>query len=163
MKWLAALCAIAAALTAYAGNAAAQRGGGAVPQFRDYPAAARPVPAAVRPDLSDPDAKAFRTRLQAAATASPNFAGTYSVATWGCGTSCVSGAAVDRQTGRVTFFPFSVCCHAGPIDDKFNALEFRRNSRLIVFTGLRNEQGVDGSHFYEFDGKSFRLIKTIAK
>jgi len=79
--------------------------------------------------------------------------------TWGCGTECVMGAVVDKINGRVLFLPFSICCHAEP-DANFEPVEFRLSSRLVVFSGLRNEEGIDGAHFYEFDGDKFVFIKS---
>jgi hypothetical protein len=95
-----------------------------------------------------------------AARLAPNFGGRFIVTTWGCGTTCLSGAVIDAPTGKVTFFPFSICC-ATPANNDFNAIEFRHHSRLIIFAGLRNETQPMGAHFYEFDGTEFRFIRTI--
>lgn len=35
----------------------------------------------------------------------PNYAGHYAVTTWGCGTECQTGVAIDLLTGVVTEFP----------------------------------------------------------
>jgi hypothetical protein len=131
-----------------------------IPQFREYPADSSPLTIRAPVDLSSPDAWTFRTRLRNAAKQEPNFAGQYVIASWGCGTTCVTGATVDLETGQVVFLPASVCCW-GSVDANFKALEFRRNSRLLVMSGLLNEEGTMGAHFFVFDGGSFNLLTTI--
>ncbi|HEX7333686.1 MAG TPA: hypothetical protein VF290_19450, partial [Pyrinomonadaceae bacterium] len=105
----------------------------------------------------------FRTRLKEAAQEKPNFAGHYILTAWGCGAGCLMGAAIDANTGKVYWFPHTICCwNETERDDNFNPIEFRLSSRLVVFTGLRNErEGDQGAHFYEFDGKRFKFILTL--
>jgi hypothetical protein len=131
-----------------------------IPRFLDFPAEATPLQEAPQVQISTPDAWAFRARLREAAKQPPNFAGHYVLAQWGCGTTCVTGAAVDLLTGKVTFLPFSICCW-GAVDSGFRPIEIRSNSRLAVFSGLRNEAGEMGSHFYSFDGVRFNHLLTL--
>jgi hypothetical protein len=72
----------------------------------------------------------------------------------GCGAECLAGAVLDANSDEVHWFPGTICCW-GDTDDKFRPIEYRVDSRLIVFSGERNEkEGDDGMHFYEFrDGK----------
>jgi len=98
--------------------------------------------------------------MREAAKQPPNFAGRYVLAQWECGPTCVTGAAVDLLTGKVTFLPFSICCW-GAVDDGFKPIEIRPNSRLAVFSGLRNGEGEMGSHFYSFDGTRFDHLLTV--
>lgn len=59
-----------------------------------------------------------------AAQGGPNFAGTFSIVTWGCGSQCQSHVVIDRRTGRMisdTLLDFS--CHEP---------EFRLNSTLVI-------------------------------
>lgn len=130
------------------------------PLFRNYPAEFFAIGPAVPPDLSSPDAYNFRTRLRAAAARPVNFAGRYKLATWGCGTQCETGAIINAMTGQVTFLPFSVCCEDWPIDADFKRILFRKNSRLIVFSGMLNEEGVNGVHFFEFRDGQFNRVST---
>lgn len=103
----------------------------------------------------------YRTRLGEASRQPPNFAGRFVLTYWGCGTACVTGAVYDALTGRVTDIPFSICC-AQPSAPNFNAIEFRPNSRLVIFAGMRNEQPGDmGAHFYEFTGAGFRHLLSV--
>ena len=128
------------------------------PRFVEYPTAGTfsgvPVPVLLESEAE----KSYRTRLRAATATPANFASDHVITTWGCGTTCLHGAAVSLRTGKVTFLPGTACCWKG----EGNRIEFRTNSRLLVLAGLINEEGTHGAHFYEFTGNSFRLIKTIA-
>lgn len=71
--------------------------------FKDYPAK---VYTGKKAPLKLGDWRSFRTRLGAAhKDGEINFAGNYIVTTWGCGMSCVSGAMIDKRTGRVYDIP----------------------------------------------------------
>lgn len=50
---------------------------------------------------SFPEAKLFRTTIINQVSEGANFAGHYTVATWGCGTSCTGYAIVDVMTGNI--------------------------------------------------------------
>ena len=132
-----------------------------VPQFRHYDTGPLYRGPRAAPDLRSRETYAYRTRLREAAPNPPNFASDHRLVLWGCGTSCTAGAGIDQRSGRVTFFPFSICCSAMDRDQGFNSVEFRPTSALIIFTGLRNEEGVDGSHFYEFTGAGFTFLRTV--
>ena len=89
-----------------------------------------------------------------------NFAGHYFVATWGCGTTCVWGGIVEARSGRIVKLP-SV---SGWFDthDKFEPIDFRHNSRLLVLSGARNEtKGDMGRHFYVLENGKLRFLRTI--
>lgn len=127
----------------------------ASPQFADFPA---PYTGAKQADLKLVDAKSRRyaSMLRAAARHSPNFAGHYILASWGCGASCVMAAAIDSRTGLVTWLPFTVCCWSMSI---IEPLEFRPGSRLLVVHGSRDEQGDGGeTHYYEFQNNKFNRL-----
>lgn len=79
------------------------------PQFVNYAILGnqyngKPSPVVLR-SQADRD---FRTRLRDASKEPANFAGEYSLAIWGCGTSCLMGAAVQLKTGNVFFLPGSI-------------------------------------------------------
>ena len=131
-----------------------------IPLFRNYPADIVAVGPGAPVDLSSPNAYNYRTRLREAAAGRVNFAGHYKLTTWGCGTQCETGAMVDALTGQVTFLPFTICCEDWPIDSGFKRILFRKNSRLIVFSGLLNEEGTNGVHFYEFRDGRFERVST---
>ncbi|MDP3818295.1 MAG: hypothetical protein Q8Q57_04775 [Methylotenera sp.] len=128
-----------------------------VPKFQDYPVSTSYIGNPAKVVLSSDKEKSFRTRLTEASKQKANFAGEYVVTGWGCGTSCIHGAAVSLKTGRVVFWPGSICCWEGDGE----RLDFRINSRLIVAAGRINEGDEYGAHFYEFTGSEFKHIKTI--
>lgn len=127
------------------------------PKFSHYPVSNIYVGQSAPVDFSNREAYEFKTRLRQAAKGSANFAGKYVLTTWGCGSSCVMGAVINRKTGNISFLPGSICCWEG----EDSMVQFRLNSRLLVTAGLTNEGGEYGAHFYEFTGRKFRHIKTI--
>jgi hypothetical protein len=93
------------------------------PELRDYPAVRRFAGSPARVNLSSAaGAGYYRTRLREGARKGPNFAGHFTIVTWGCGSDCYDIAVVDALTGRVWFAPFT-----GSVD-----LAYRLDSRLLV-------------------------------
>jgi len=105
------------------------------------------------PDVDDPHARMYRTRLRDAAKHGMNFAGHYAMAEWGCGTSCVEFAAINLKDGRVTFFPSAVSWTS----EKNCGIRFRRDSRALHVIGDLNEED-SADRWYEWTGRSFRLL-----
>lgn len=103
------------------------------------------------------EASPYTSQLQSAARQPINFAGHYVLATWGCGSGCVMGGAIDTMTGHVVMLPFSVS--NWPIQ-VVEPLAFQKDSALLIIQGSRNEQG-SGIHYYQFDGSQFNLLKTV--
>lgn len=104
----------------------------------------------------------FRTRLREAATQRPNYAGAYVIATWGCGTECLMGAAINTSNGRVTFLPASICCVSLGGGEYTEMIAFRPDSTLLVLTGVRNEaEGDRGAHFYRIEGDRFVHVRDV--
>lgn len=150
---------------------------GGPPRFEDYPIALQAMeeaPAAPAPAplvFATPEARRFRARLRAAAQQDPNFAGHYVLTTWDCGPQCLVGAAVDVRNGEVTWLP-EVTLHASHASDASDAellqasepVRFRKNSRLIVFEGARQQNAEDhGVHYYEIRGNELVHVQSIAK
>ena len=133
-----------------------------IPQFKDFPAKGE-YAGKNAPVLITAKDRRYRTRLRAAAKEKPNFAEHYILTTWGCGALCLMGAVIDANSGKVHWFPHTICCwNEIERDESFSPIVFRRNSRLVVFTGIRNEQdGDQGAHFYEFGSTGFKYIRTI--
>ncbi len=133
------------------------------PRFKDYPVDGI-YKGKNAPLILTKNDRTFRTRLKEAAQEKPNFAGHYILTTWGCGAECRMGAAIDAKTGRVYWLPHTICCWGAEVDDKFKPVEFHLESRLIVFSGLRNEKEDDnGAHFYKFENGRFIHIQSIMK
>ena len=138
------------------GDATTGSPGSAAPKFNNYPSRNYNGKRA-KPVLITEFDRNFRTRINRTQSQSVNFAGEYILSTWGCGTSCLMGVAVNARTGKVITLPGSVCCWKGPGE----RVIFRKNSRLLVIAGLINEAGLHGAHFYELKENGFAHIKTI--
>lgn len=78
--------------------------------------------AGVRFDGNFPEAKMFQTKIREAAQQGPNFAGHYTVATWGCGSGCQQHAVVDAQSGDI--ISFGITTEMG--------LRYYPNSRILI-------------------------------
>ncbi|MBR1228505.1 MULTISPECIES: hypothetical protein [unclassified Bradyrhizobium] len=129
-----------------------------VPQPKDYPAGEVFRGRAAKVDLRPPENREYRTRLREAASQPANFAGHYVLTTWGCGTGCVLGAAVDLKSGKVIFLPGSVCCWAIDVPQNFEPVDFQLQSRLVALNGMINEQGPDGPHYFELANGAFKRV-----
>jgi hypothetical protein len=114
----------------------------------------------------------FRTRLTDASKESPNFAGHYRFATWGCGSECISGAIIDLETGKVFSPPlaseksdpghFNVCQSAY----ENSGVDFRVTSRLLVLRcGLNHSErlhtNVPDAYYFVWHGDRFEQILRV--
>lgn len=127
------------------------------PQFEDFPASRKykGIPAAV--DLrSNPTARTYATRLRQGTRKGPNFAGHYTVVSWGCGSNCESNTIVDALTGRV---------YDGIGDER--GADFRLNSNLVIAdpafpptSNAYSDDLTDGLpvRYYVWNGHTFNLI-----
>ena len=95
----------------------------ALPRFEDYPNAVafsgRPAPVLLK---SARYGRTYQTRLREGAQTGPNFAGAFTVVTWGCGSSCQVTVIIDARTGALS----------QQVLRTTNGVEFRRDSRLLV-------------------------------
>lgn len=124
----------------------------AAPRFEDFPAQLYTgKPASV--DLKGAESRRYASELRLASRQPVNFSGRYILTTWGCGASCVMGAAINAKTGSVTWLPFTVCCWKLEITEP---LEYRRDSHLLIVHGSLDEKGSASEiHYYDFDGRRF--------
>jgi hypothetical protein len=120
--------------------------------------------APARPVLDTPSKRLFRTVLREGAAKGPNFAGHMTIVRWGCGSSCVSWAAVDARTGKVTELPgvdYFSTIHVG---GNLGGVNFRRDSRLLVLAGApREDEAREGVYSYVWTGKGFRRIGFVPR
>jgi hypothetical protein len=146
--------------------ARSQDTGSRIPRFEDYPLSEifneKPSP----PKLLRPGERLFRTRIREGAAKGPNFAGHYSIAEWGCGSSCVSIAVVDAKTGHVYWGPFAILGYGGVLkyadvsQDDYQPLSYKLNSRLFVVRGCPEDENC-ASYFYEWRRSTFRLLRKV--
>jgi hypothetical protein len=110
-----------------------------LPRFEDYRLAktfvGKPAPANLRTHRQAP---MFRTNIRRIAAAGPNFAGLYSVGTWGCGSDCEMVGVIDARTGRVHVAPFQVW-----------EPSFRIDSALLISHESEIEQYLAGEPMFE--------------
>ena len=78
-----------------------------------------------------------------------NAGGRFIVVILPCGTECQAPTFLNVRTGRITQF-FTIT-DWGNVPKDFEPVVSRADSRLIVFRGLRNEDGINGNHYYLID------------
>ena len=128
-----------------------------IPKFENYPAAPETVHRKAAVKLATAQTRRYATQLREAQKHPVDFAGHFVMASWGCGAGCVMAAAIDAPTGAVTMLPFTVS--DWPLDVT-EPLSYRKDSSLLVIRGSRSEKG-NGTYYYDFGGKAFRLLKAI--
>jgi hypothetical protein len=147
-----------------------------LPKPEEYPTAKverfTGTPAAAK--ITGKRAKIYRTVISEGAKAGPNFAGHYTVVTWGAGLGCFSIAIVDARDGRVLFMPFDGVGHARyglNFDgrDEMNPA-FRIDSKLIVFSGCPGKEyegctdwDKEGVYIYSFEKENFKLLRFVKR
>ena len=130
------------------------------PRFEDFPITTG-SPVRNAPLVLTSRDRPYRTRLRAAAAERPNFARHYVLTTWGCGTECLYGAAVNLRTGRVTFLPFATCCFSEAPEGVEEMVAFRQDSTLLVLLGMTKERGDVASHYYRIPGDRFVHLRSV--
>jgi len=95
---------------------------------------------------------------------SVNYAGKYVVIQISCGVSCVAVAAVNAQTGKMVEMS-TVYCDLEPSCRKYPKVEFRRDSSLIILTGILNVDEENATknicrYYYIIEDDSMRLIDS---
>ncbi len=73
-----------------------------LPIFSDYPVQAISTSTLPTIDLaSNSLGSEFKTRISEINKTSPNFAGKYSIGSWGCGSNCQIGVLINRSNGKI--------------------------------------------------------------
>jgi hypothetical protein len=107
--------------------------------------------------------------IRQGASKGPNFAGHYTIAAWGCGSSCVSIALVDAKDGTIFNVPFSILGWGmllrydgqnAPNRDGFEPLSYQVDSRLLIVRGCPEDDNC-AAYFYEWTESQFKLIRKI--
>ena len=133
-----------------------------LPSYEAYPATVFNSATHHAPIFQTKEAYDFRTRLRAASALPANFDGHYRLQTWGCGMGCTFGGIVDLISGATYILPFGVTGDHTNKEGNYVRVEFKNESSLVVFHGQIDQQGVDGDHYYFFDGSFLRPIRTVA-
>jgi hypothetical protein len=163
MKTLPALLLLFFCFVPLAAESAAQE-----PRFERFPARVyrgRVAPVNLR---SARGAGTFRTRLREGAREGVNFAGHFSLVSWGCGTGCMSVGIVDAKNGAVHFPKELSAFGVWLFSDDGEVLTFRPDSRLLILSGFPNsetesEDPKAGLYYYEWTGRRLRLVKFVEK
>jgi hypothetical protein len=157
MKTSLAILAICASLLA---SAATAQETGRVPRFDDYPVKEVYKGKSAKPILRTAKHREYEVYIQAVADGGTNFAGHYTVIMLNCGEACVTADFLDLRTGRIIQRTFS---SSGWREhhDGFRKIEFRSDSRLIVFPGGIGGKPPIGWHFYVFDDGKLKRLHTI--
>ena len=135
------------------------------PRFADYPARPTYAGASAPTVIRTEGERLMRTRLREIGAGPTALGGRYAFGCWGMGTSTLGCAAVDRQTGAVSFFPASVYMgrDARQNSPGFKGVEVRPGSRLVVARGLLNERYPNADHYFEIVDGEFRPVATVPK
>ena len=138
------------------------------PQFKEYPVAARFRGIVTPPDVrSHPRSRMFRTMIREGAKNGPNFAGHYTVVSWGCGTGCISMAITDARSGKV-FHPddLQVIDTANVDFDGLGdeLIKFSLDSKLLVVFGAVHENSARrGISYFVWEDGVLRRIRFVHK
>jgi len=125
------------------------------PSFRQYPAVADFKGRPAKPQLNTDLEHDYRTQIRTQARLGPNFAGHFTVASWGCGSPCGRFVIIDARSGRIYDSDIEVGCYDknGGGED----IHFKLTSRLLTITGFLEKLGC-GTEFYEWDGKQLNFL-----
>lgn len=142
-----------------------------LPQKEDYPAPpvykGKPAKLSLESEL----ARTFRTRLTAALSQKPVYAGEYVLTGWGCGSSgCYDQVLVNKRTGKVLDTVFNAYSSYDVNDESDTRVgewieSPQIDSRLL--TTVKVESSQDGKNFiyytnyYIVDKNQLTLIKTV--
>jgi hypothetical protein len=142
-----------------------------IPKPEDYPVSRVFDGKAVDPVLDTKEARLFRTTIRRGAKQGPDFAGHYTVVTWGCGMDSYQLVVVDAESGKVWFPPFGCMTLAGgfgiplPEEKTFPNPAYLKNSRLLVIVGVEDSHAAKAkdrsARFYVFDDGKFKLVYTV--
>jgi len=139
--------------------------------FRKYPADSRWRGPWHAPDVRHGPAHLYRTVVRSEGVGPPDFAGHFKVVRAGCGAGTICPLFVNLKTGRVTVLSslLNVEIDYARADEVGKALGtddtrlvYRRDSRLLVVLGTRNENmKLSGATLYEWRDNGPRLIRFI--
>jgi hypothetical protein len=160
----------------------AQPASASTSRFEDYPVTEMFTGTPAEPILATPETRRYRTRIRNGVStgsdvwigtgknlrksAGPNFAGSYFVISWGCGSQCGMMATVDAKTGAIYEPPLS---RKGslyvPLDNLSNMeIDLRPDSSLLILrNACRDFKNRDscGTYFFNWGDHRFALVKFV--
>jgi hypothetical protein len=143
---------------------------GFIPSFEKYPIIERVENYSAELNLtSHPQAKKFKTVLSSAYSKGPNFAGHYTIATWGCGSTCQLVAVINHKDGKVFFPPYSTqvgsdfkldsnlfITNPSEVLDEYRVTAEEHHAPLMSWEQFSSE-------YYKWENNHFVLIYPMAK
>jgi hypothetical protein len=131
------------------------------PKFSDFPAPAEHIASPAPLDFrGNGKARQYRAILRDAAQRGPNFAGRYTIADIGCGSSCSYWAMIDERTGKISFYPALESIAGAQVDDY--RLQHRVDSNLLILLGgPRKNETHGGIFYYRWDGNNFHQLRFV--
>ena len=131
-------------------------------KFEQYPVTNIYRGKPLKPRLESREARRFRTVIREGASAGTNFAGEFTIVSYGCGSCCDAFFIVNARTGKVYSPPFYVSCHfkEGVPGYASAVYEYRLNSKLLIVQGARNEIG-GGEYYYLWENNKLKLLKSL--
>ena len=135
----------------------------AAPRFSEYPAAPSLAPRATALAAgNDPRLERDREPLTAALASNFNFAGRTVLVRIGCGDGCETIAFVDAPSGRVAYPELLARLPPAPACASASPLQFRRDSRLLLVTGVSGKQRVTRYFAWDPESGQLRLVASLA-
>lgn len=146
-----------------------------LPRFTDFRTEVHTGPLSTVDYKSLPTAKKWSTTISRQYASGINFAGKYSIASWGCGTGCLQSVIIDGQSGRI-FRPKEISMVISrptqltdvgmkklDLNDDGH-IHFQKNSSLLIVVGKLGEfaKKVGIYHFY-WNGNNLQLLKKIER
>jgi hypothetical protein len=141
------------------------------PRFEQYPVRGIYSGPLARPDVrSLARSRMFRTMIRQGAKSGVNFAGHYSIVSWGCGMGCRGLAVVDAVSGKVHHPANLLAVDNDNIDfdeltkNDEELVRFRPDSRLlIVIGGINEEPARRGISYFVWENDRLKRIRFVPK
>ncbi|HTK60303.1 MAG TPA: hypothetical protein VL283_03830 [Candidatus Baltobacteraceae bacterium] len=121
-----------------------------IPSYEDYPVDEIYTGTVAAVDFSGNEpALEFKTTIRQQAAKGPNFAGHYTVVSWGCGSACQQNAVIDAKTGVIVAYNLLTT----------GGTEYRLDSRLLIARepSPDPEPTPDVAHYYVMREGDLRL------
>jgi len=116
---------------------------------------------AAKPKIKSRVDRLYRTQLRKAAPTGPNFAGHYTVASWGCGSDgCTSFSIMDAKTGEILGGVGTTVSRSCKQDWQEKILIYKPDSKLFIINGNLSDEDL-GVFYYELKNKKLKLLKSM--